>query len=749
VICESIDRIARRTYLGAKIEHELEQAGVALFAADEPILLSGKRATAILTRRVKQGVAEWYVLEMLEKSWDGACEHTRQGWNVGRPPYGYQAEPIPHPVPARRAEGKTKTRLRPDPVRAAVVRQIFAWRVTERLGYRAIAERLNQDPDRYPPPVSPDPARSRDCWGYSAVLEVLRNPKYTGYMVWNRRASKKGGRHNPPEAWIWSPQPTHQPIVSRELFAAAQRVAPQRRGSRSGAGLNRHPQTRRSYPLRSLVTCALCGRRMRGKLRRKARCDYLYYACEPPRSVGRQVAADRQPEHPASVLVRGDVLLGGVLEFFTLRVFSSDRRALLAQDLPKVARDEIAAWEARVEALQRTVADLQGRQVRLVRTLEERDDPGGTLFGQIARRLGELDREQQSKLAEWRAVVAGRPDADEQAVDLLELLPLLTPERLAAAPEPLLRALFERFQLQVRYHKPQNRATVRVALSDDSLDGLLASVQDIEGGAPRQDPAVMSAGAVSLAGGAPRGAPPARETDRLESCWGRRRRKGPQGSNVVELIRSRGRPWRSRWRTAPCPSQASRRRRPEWSGRRAAAATAAGRPPCVAAVWAGPYTPGCFAAAAVCAADRDRPGGGGRLIEDAEPSSTPTTWSGRRSRGRAHGRRGRQCARRGLPSRPAARPRPRPLQGRPTPTPSCSRKFVSVPCTGRVLRSHAGESTFENGPSGSRSDGGPGRVVVDFVDVSSITSRNRQPSNASRVCPNSSQVISRPSITTL
>jgi site-specific DNA recombinase len=490
VICESIDRIARRTYYGAKIEHELEQAGVALFAADEPILLSGKRATAILTRRVKQGVAEWYVLEMLEKSWDGACEHTRQGWNVGRPPYGYQAEPIPHPVPARRAEGRTKTRLRPDPVRAAVVRQIFAWRVTERLGYRAIAERLSQDPDRYPPPVSPDPARSRDCWGYSAVLEILRNPKYTGSMVWNRRASKKGGRHNPPEAWIWSPEPTHEPIVSRELFAAAQQVAPQRRGSRSGPGLNRHPQTRRSYPLRSLVTCELCGRRMRGKLRRKAQRDYV---CEPPRSVGRQVAAHRQPEHPVSVLVRQDLLLRGVLEFFALRVFSPERRALLAQDLPNVARGEVAAWEARVQALQRTLADLQARQARLVRTLEERDDPDGTLFEQIARRLGELDREQQTKLAQLRAVVAERPQADAQSVDLLELLPLITSDRLAAAPEPLLRTLFERFQLQVRYHKPQNRATVRVALSDDSLDGLLTSVQDIEGGAPRQDPAVVTA----------------------------------------------------------------------------------------------------------------------------------------------------------------------------------------------------------------------------------------------------------------
>jgi hypothetical protein len=41
----------------------------------------------------------------------------------------------------------------------------------------------------------------------------------------------------------------------------------------------------------------------------------------------------------------------------------------------------------------------------------------------------EVDREQQTKLAELRAVLAQQPDADEEAVDLLELLPLLTPDR--------------------------------------------------------------------------------------------------------------------------------------------------------------------------------------------------------------------------------------------------------------------------------------------------------------------------------
>src|SRR2546425_575976 len=51
VICEPINRAARRPYFGTKIEHELEQCGVALCAADEPILTSrnAKRATPNLT----------------------------------------------------------------------------------------------------------------------------------------------------------------------------------------------------------------------------------------------------------------------------------------------------------------------------------------------------------------------------------------------------------------------------------------------------------------------------------------------------------------------------------------------------------------------------------------------------------------------------------------------------------------------------------------------------------------------------
>jgi site-specific DNA recombinase len=99
------------SYFSTKIEYELAQVGVALLAADEGIksdavLRTGgerpKQATQILTRRVKQAISEWYVVNMLELSWDGVMEHTRQGWNIGKPPYGYVAERHPHPVKAKR-----------------------------------------------------------------------------------------------------------------------------------------------------------------------------------------------------------------------------------------------------------------------------------------------------------------------------------------------------------------------------------------------------------------------------------------------------------------------------------------------------------------------------------------------------------------------------------------------------------------------------------------------------------------------
>lgn len=58
-------------------------------------------------------------------------QHTEQGFNIGKPPYGYQVVVEKHPVPAKAALGKVKRRLISDPIRGPVVTQIYTWRVAE------------------------------------------------------------------------------------------------------------------------------------------------------------------------------------------------------------------------------------------------------------------------------------------------------------------------------------------------------------------------------------------------------------------------------------------------------------------------------------------------------------------------------------------------------------------------------------------------------------------------------------------
>jgi site-specific DNA recombinase len=150
VICEDIERSGRDMFNALKLEKELSRQGIPLFATDEPADIEGVNATTVLVRRVKQTVAEWYRIQLKEKVWKGLVEHSLDGWNIGSPPYGYAAERIPHPVPFKADQGRTKSRLTLDPVRAPVIARMYAWRTVDKLGCPAIAARLNADPAAYP-----------------------------------------------------------------------------------------------------------------------------------------------------------------------------------------------------------------------------------------------------------------------------------------------------------------------------------------------------------------------------------------------------------------------------------------------------------------------------------------------------------------------------------------------------------------------------------------------------------------------
>jgi site-specific DNA recombinase len=167
----------------------------------------------------------------------------------GRPaPYGYRLiDAGPHPNPAKARLGVRLHALEPDPATAPVVVRIFQL-FLDGHGYLAIAERLTAE--QIPPPSGHDRARNPHrlgvAWGKSAVRAILQNPRYTGSQVWNKQRRDEvlldvddvaAGhisrmRWNPRDQWVYSAEPTHPPLVSRETFDRVQaRIAARSRTS--------------------------------------------------------------------------------------------------------------------------------------------------------------------------------------------------------------------------------------------------------------------------------------------------------------------------------------------------------------------------------------------------------------------------------------------------------------------------------------------------------------------------------------
>ncbi len=196
---------------------------------------------------------------------------------------------------------------------------------------------------------------------------MLTNPKYTGHMVWNRRARKSGGNTaNPLSAWVWSPQPVHDVLVDLDTFIQVQQISGHRFGFRSTPEPNRHPHTRRSYLFRTYLCCQLCGRRMFGKTRRRS----AYYVCAPKKGY-------LPPDHASggSYFLREDVLIDKLKEFLAEHVFGAYRRHLLDAHLRHLDQSARQEREQQLTTLRRSIDDTDTKIRRIIRNLELVDDP--------------------------------------------------------------------------------------------------------------------------------------------------------------------------------------------------------------------------------------------------------------------------------------------------------------------------------------------------------------------------------------
>jgi len=345
-----------------------------------------------------------------------------------------------------------------------VVKHIYDLYLSGGVGITQIRDALNADPNRYPPPIPVDPARSLGAWSRSSIWEVLRNPKYTGYQVWNRRARKTAGnRENPPETWIWSEEPAHPALVSKEEFeAVAARAASNhrsRQGGRGDGGVITPPK--REYLYRGLVRCGVCGLRMWGNHRRRS----SYYSCQPSHQRSANIPAD----HPPSVYLGEPVLHEALVDFMSTALFGPERQGYWRRRLADSGQgEETAPAKARLEELRAEITDLERRIERQVANLEA-EDATPSLRRRVGARIAELEEALEERRQHTNALAAQVSEAPPTVADLttaLDRLPLLA-ERLQDLPQPELRALFDSQQLQIAFQPQTRTIDVEVTLVAD------------------------------------------------------------------------------------------------------------------------------------------------------------------------------------------------------------------------------------------------------------------------------------------
>ena len=178
-----------------------------------------------------------YVKEAFARGKDASI---RKGNFIGsRPPFGYDKITI----------GKDHT-LVPNQD-ADVVKMIFDWYVNERLGYKRIADRLNEMGIK---PVY------RDTWNDNTIGKILGNLHYDGKVYYGRKRAVniikdgkiKTSRPLAKKEDILIVEGKHPALVDHDLFMAAQEI------------LNNNPRAKKDRalqnPLSGLVKCATCGK---------------------------------------------------------------------------------------------------------------------------------------------------------------------------------------------------------------------------------------------------------------------------------------------------------------------------------------------------------------------------------------------------------------------------------------------------------------------------------------------------------
>lgn len=328
--------------------------------------------------------------------------------NGGRALDGYIKVPVPLGIRNKRGEERCRYRLELDQrpgqndrtglPRWRWVRDAVDMALKRQMGLRAIAQELMAQGWR-------QGTKNRPL-GPSHVRSALTNPVYSGFMAWNRRKWRKvDGRRrsalNPPEAWIWSSQPSHPAVMTRQEFEEMAKrfsLVPTRTG-----------HARRQL-LAGLLECAECGSHFVISSRTKKDHEYLYLICGRKQRLGwKNCPMPAIPLYDVEDAVEA-VLLDRLLNPALIEEFLTGFNAWLTQE-SRGNRKLLAERGAEAGRLEREVGNL-------VAALASAAGSSPTVLGEIQKREERLATLRLDIAAAGAASPAKAPRLNLEGADL-------------------------------------------------------------------------------------------------------------------------------------------------------------------------------------------------------------------------------------------------------------------------------------------------------------------------------------------
>lgn len=244
VLVHKSDRLARNAFDAIQARATFKLHGVRLISITEAAV-GGSEPEDQLLDFVLMGLNQHYSLNLGREAKKGLAEKAKQGFMVGRPPYGYRRVVVRTDPGARGKKPREHAKPEIDVERAKIVRLVYEL-YDQGHGYREIASRLLD--------MGVMTAGGKRFYR-NAICQILEHEAYVGRMSWNK--TQKGHYRGMKDVVVV--EGFYPPILDQELWdrVQARRLRNQANWCNPSAYVTQ-------YLFSGLMVCGRCGSKVVG-----------------------------------------------------------------------------------------------------------------------------------------------------------------------------------------------------------------------------------------------------------------------------------------------------------------------------------------------------------------------------------------------------------------------------------------------------------------------------------------------------